>query len=193
MIATLRRYLIRVLKPISIVAGHLYFAPKYRAVKASDVIDIKSMMQVGDVVLTYSKGELTNYLIEGEFKHCAMYIGSGSVIEAVGKGVRVIDFESFAASKDKIAVSRANFCDANTAKIAANFALFQEGKPYDYSFEPNENAFYCAELIAEAYQVATGDNSPFILRTVMGVETVLPNDFYMARKKFDLIIERPLV
>lgn len=192
MIDVVRRYLIRALKPISVLAGHLYIAPKYRAIKASDVIDISNNLRIGDVILTYSKGELTNYLIEGEFKHCAMYIGSGNIIEAVGKGVRVIDFESFAASKDRIAVVSPKFCDENTAKMAANFALFQEGKPYDYSFEPNEDAFYCAELIAEAYQVATGDNSPFILRTVMGVETVLPNDFYLARKKFDLIIERPI-
>jgi hypothetical protein len=30
-----------------------------------------------------------------------------------------------------------------------------------------------------------------VLAGRMGVEIILPNDFYMARKKFELVIERP--
>ena len=187
----LRRFLIGFLRPVSVLVGKIYIAPKKRAIKASHIIAMQDALKVGDIILTYTKGELTNLLIEGDFKHCAMYIGSGTIVEAVGKGVTTQCFEDFCASKDRIAIMRALFCSEAEAQAASRFALFQEGKPYDYNFEPNEDAFYCAELIAESYKEATKDTSPFVKRQVMGVDTVLPNDFFMARKKFDLIMDMP--
>jgi uncharacterized protein YycO len=184
-------FFIKLLRPISILVGKIYIAPKKRAIKASHIISMQDVLKVGDIILTYSKGELTNLLLDGDFKHCAMYIGSGTIVEAVGKGVTTQCFEDFCASKDRIAIMRALFCSRAEAQAASRFALFQEGKPYDYNFEPNEDAFYCAELIAESYKEATKDTSPFVKRQVMGVDTVLPNDFFTARKKFDLIMDMP--
>jgi uncharacterized protein YycO len=192
MINIFRRYLIRFLKPISILLGKLYFAPKQRCIKASDVIFLNNLLLPGDVLLTFSLGELTNSFIEGEFKHCAMYAGLGRIIEAVGSGVRGESLEEFCASKDLIGVFRARFCDEATAKKAVQFAEKQIGQPYDYSFEPNEKAFYCAELVATAYMFAMDDKAPFKYRKVLGIDTVLPIDFKLATKKFDQITERPL-
>jgi hypothetical protein len=191
-LADLRRYLIRALKPISISIGKLHYAPKHRAIKARDVFDLDATLRAGDILITFSLGELTNYFIEGDYKHAAMYIGNGRVVEAIGKGVSVSEFEDFCSGKDKIAVLRPLFCTAETAKLAAINAVAQMGKPYDYYFEIGESAFYCAELITWAYSNATSGSSPFIKRAVMGADTVLPNDFYLAKSKFELVIERPI-
>ena len=186
-----RRFLIRTLKPLSVFIGRLHYAPKHRAVKASHVYDMGNVLRPGDVLITFSLGELTNYFIEGDFKHAALYVGNNKVVEAIGKGVSVTDFEDFCSGKDRIAIMRPLFCTAETCKIAAMNAASQIGKPYDYYFEMGEKAFYCAELITWAYFNATIGTSPFTKRTVMGAETVLPVDFYLAKSKFELVIERP--
>jgi uncharacterized protein YycO len=171
--------------------GRLHYAPKHRAIKASDVFDMASDLRPGDVLISFSLGELTNHFIEGDFKHAALYIGNGRVVEAIGKGVTVNSFDDFCSSKDRIAILRPLFCNDVTAKMAAMNAVSQIGKPYDYYFEMGESSFYCAELITWAYFNATIGMCPFVKREVMGVETVLPNDFYMAKSKFELVMERP--
>ena len=184
--------LARALTPLSKLTGHIYLAPKSRAIKAHHIVNaVDVILRPGDVLLTYAKGELTNYFIEGEYKHVAMYCGDGVIVEAVGTGVRAEAFDEFCSSKDKIAILRASFCSAEVCLKAVESALNQIGKSYDYAFEPNEKAFYCAELAAYAYQCATDFKSPFVVREIMGVETVLPDDFKLAVKKFDLIAEIP--
>lgn len=174
------------------LVGKIHLAPKQRCIKANDVNYLAEVLLPGDVLLSFSLGELTNRFIEGEFKHCAIYAGSTRIIEAVGSGVRGESLEDFCASKDSIAVVRSKFCTAAVSKRAVDFAESQIGKPYDYEFEPNESSFYCAELIAKAYDVATDGQTPFKYREVLGVSTVLPIDFKLAVKKFDLITERPV-
>jgi hypothetical protein len=191
MLETLRRYILKALKPFNKVLGHIYLAPKYRDIKHAHVLKLEDNLQPGDVLLSFSKGELTNWLIDGEYKHCAMYVGAGEVVEAVGHGVITCDIEDFCATKDKIAVVRPTFCTGEEAFEAVKIALLQKGKDYDYYFEPSEQSFYCAELIAYSYQVATKFTSPFVAREVMGIKTVLPSDFKLAATKFQVVIEVP--
>ena len=188
----LRRFLIRLLRPVSEVAGKLHIAPHERDIQAHDVMDLEQHLRPGDVILSYTKGEMTNYLIEGEYKHCAMYIGSGEIIEAIRAGVTIRDFEDFCASKDKIAICRPIFCTATESENAAKYARRNYvGRPYDYYFEPGTKLMYCAELIMHAYLCACSGTSPFLPREVMGVKTVLPVDYKLATKKFTVIRERP--
>jgi uncharacterized protein YycO len=150
-----------------------------------------SVIKMGDVIVTFSRGELTNYFIDGEYKHAAIYVGNGNIIQAIGKGVEIESFEDFCASKDRLAILRPLFCDSATSKIAAMAAVSQIGHPYDYYFEIGDDSFYCAELIEWAYNFATRGLSTFVRKDVLGVSTVLPSDFYNAKSKFQLVIERP--
>ena len=187
----IRRLLIRLLKPINKLMGHLHIAPHERAIRASDIFKIEEVIQPGDVIISYSKGELTNYFIGCEFNHAAIYTGIGVVVEAVGNGVHKLDLEDFCASKDRVCVLRAKFCTGLEAFNAAKLASEQCGRPYDYAFEPNEKAFYCAELVTYCYQKATNNTSPFKPRMILGVATVYPQDFKDAADKFEIVIERP--
>jgi uncharacterized protein YycO len=186
-----RRVLIRLLLPITRLLGHVRIAPKNRDVKRRDVERLIAELRLGDIILTYSEGELTNLLIEGEYKHCAIYAGSERVIEAIGQGVVVTDIDDFCATKDKIAVCRANFCTDKELISAVRYARDRRGSPYDYFFEPNEKAFYCAELISRSFDYAKAGMSPFYRRDVWGIETVLPIDFKLATKKFTTELEIP--
>jgi uncharacterized protein YycO len=148
-------------------------------------------MLMGDVVLSFTRGEITNLLIEGDFKHCGIYAGSGKIIEATSRGVVLTELEDFCSSKDRIAVCRPTFCSEKEIIAAVRYARDRKGSEYDYYFEPNENAFYCAELIAKAYDYGTSGRSPFFRRDVWGVDTVLPIDFKLAYKKFNTVVEVP--
>jgi len=187
----LRGFIIRLLKPVSILLGKLRYSPIQRNIRASMIDQIKDVIEIGDVIVTYSQGELTNYFIDGPYKHAAIYIGDDNIIQAVGKGVELESFEDFCASKDRIAILRPLFCDSETRKIAAMAAVSQIGHSYDYYFEIGNDSFYCAELIEWAYNFATGGRSTFVKRDVLGTNTVLPSDFYNAKSKFKLVIERP--
>lgn len=185
-----RRFLIRILLPITKLIGMLHFSPRQRALFYQDTLDLKGVVRNGDVLLSYSYGELTNLLIPGEYKHCAIYV-DGRVVEATHIGVCSTPFEDFCASKDMVAICRPIFCGEQEMAEAVRYAVNQEGLAYDYYFEPNEEAFYCAELIAKAYEHATSGASPFKTRLTLGVETVLPIDFKLATKKFKTVLERP--
>lgn len=192
MLTEIRRYLVRILKPLCVYFGKLHYPPHERLIRSRMITSMSEVIRAGDVIVTYSRGEFTNRFIDGKFKHAAIYVGAGCVIQAVGAGVSSERFEDFCASKDKIAVLRPKFCDESTCKIAAMNATSQIGKPYDYYFELGDGAFYCAELIQWAYRHATYGGSTFVKKDVLGVETVLPSDFYMAKSKFALVIECPL-
>ena len=73
-------------------------------------------------------------------------------------------------------------------KLAALRAETHEGMPYDYGFEwsaSNNDAFYCSELVWDAYQGIVKD-LPFEPRYTFGVLTIVPQDFDNAKKKFTL-------
>ena len=186
----IRDYILRAVIPISKAIGHLYIAPKYRKVKAHHIAAMESTIQSGDVVLSYSVGELSNYFIDGQFKHSAICSG-GQIVEAVGSGVRVVALEDFCCSKDLIGIFRPLFCTKAEAKSAGSIAYSMVGKPYDFLFKPGNKSFYCAELIEYSYQTAIGQASPFVKREIMGVQTVLPNDFKLANTKFLQVAEYP--
>lgn len=186
-----RRLLIRALLPVTKLLGHIYLAPKSRAIRRYDIEAIVEELINGDVVLSYTSGEISNYLIPGEYKHCGIYAGNNKIIEATSKGVVLTEIDDFCSNKDKIAICRPLFCDERKMLKAVTYARDRRGSPYDYYFEPNEHAFYCAELIAKAYYYATDGLTPFETRESLGVHTVLPIDFKLAKSKFETVLERP--
>jgi uncharacterized protein YycO len=133
--------------------------------------------------VTRTEGELTNLFIPGYWSHCAVYVGGGFVMEAIGKGVAKTDLTDFLMGKDHAMILRPLFAnDAQMAKAAA-WSLTQEGLPYDYEFEGGSKKFYCAMLYYAALKVGMDGQSPFTLRETWGVQTVTPDDFPNAKDK----------
>ncbi|MDD3266011.1 MAG: YiiX/YebB-like N1pC/P60 family cysteine hydrolase [Burkholderiales bacterium] len=102
--------------------------------------------------------------------HVAMVVDtiSGKVVEAGTDGVHYIKLNDFMkASIDengnpRVMVGRLNVKYQILIPDAIKFTESQIGKPYNATFVPaNNNAFYCSELIANAFMYSDGSKTVF--------------------------------
>ena len=160
---------------------------------------ILGLLQPMDIILTTSRGHLSNLFNPGRYKHARAYIGLENsipqIIESTGEGVNQRTLVECMSTKDVIAVLRPNkqvFANKKQEQKAIAWLKMQIGKPYDYVFDMNSqkkfNNFFCSELIYYAINEVNPDTT-FTLMETFGVPTVSPMDFYKAKKKFDLIYE----
>jgi hypothetical protein len=150
---------------------------------------IRSVIKPGDVIVSRENFRSTNLLIPGFWCHvsiCVLVDGNPWIVEAVGKGVRKQTLAQFVLSKDHVMVIRKPDISDETKLLAAEKALEQIGKPYDYQVSIDDDrkappkALYCAELAWWCLQDAAREKSEafnFELRRTMGVMTITPNDF----------------
>lgn len=145
-------------------------------------------MRPGDIILSRAQGSATNVLIPGYFKHAALYLGNSQIIEAIDPCVRSISLWYFVADKSEIAVVRPK--GDLDYRGALQEALKLEGVPYDYEFiiKHDNKMMYCGEYCYWPYLVANPDWD-FTLRMVWGEPTAVPDDFYRAKKHFELVGE----
>lgn len=160
---------------------------------------ILALLQPMDIILTTSRGHMSNLFNPGKYKHAIAYIGLEKnipqIIESTGEGVHQRTLVECMSTKDAIAVLRPNkqvFTNKKQVKDAIAWLKRQEGKPYDYQFDMNSqkkfNNFFCSELIYYAIKEVNPQTN-FTLMETFGVPTVSPMDFYKAKKKFDLVYE----
>lgn len=159
---------------------------------------VRANIQSGDVLCSREDLRSTNLLIPGFWCHvgiCVWIDGVPFVVEAVGSGVRKQSLAKWLLGKDHCLIVRKNGMSVEARALGGQKALTQIGKPYDYQLyykpadkpkeraefhEDSQKAFYCAEL---AYwglsEAAAAMNEPFdfVLREVMGVLTVAPQDY----------------
>ncbi|MEM3562926.1 MAG: YiiX/YebB-like N1pC/P60 family cysteine hydrolase [Candidatus Jordarchaeaceae archaeon] len=128
-----------------------------------------SKLQVGDIIVTaggeiYGSrllGGIVHTLIPGKWKHSAIYIGNGKIVEATEYGVIVSPVTKML-EWDEAAIYRVRTTDTVRQK-AAQWALTKVGLPYDYIWltyfggkQVEGDAYYCSELCWAAYKAAGG-------------------------------------
>lgn len=184
----LRRVFLKIAYPFLRVIGKVKIKPKKRRLWGQEIFLIP-MIKKGDIILVKAKGELTNLLIGGKYKHALIATGDG-YLEAVDPTVRKVTFKHILDHYDYICVCRAEFLVPSEIERMIAFAESQIGKPYDYMFEPNMKAFYCSELATSAIVHAMPYSNTWSQRDIFGVKTTMPDDFRNATDKFKTVIER---
>lgn len=194
---TLYFLIMKILMPLIKFIGliHIPFSSKEEIM--DKFYEIEKLLQPGDIILSVSKGHLSNLINPGKWKHALMFIGNDpypSIVEAIGEGVVKKTFLKWLSSKDEICILRfkPEYMNKNQAVTAVRWIKQQIGKPYDYSFDSTTDKsysnFYCSETVF--YAVKNGNpDIDFEMRDTFGIKTVSPNDFYSAKNKLDIIFE----
>lgn len=189
---SLRRTILRTTYPLTRYLGDVHAPWSRRKLTSEDYHEVRTLLRSGDVILLTKKGEFSNLLIPGYWGHAAMYCGiQGSaayVVEAIGKGVVKTDLIDTVLSRDALMICRPKYATPAQSNKASEWAKDQIGKDYDLFFNPNNDAFYCSELIWLAYQNTMGE-TPFTLRKTLGVDTVIPQDIANATTKWEVIYD----
>ena len=184
----LRRLLLHMLYPLAYMLGRFNtgsshgnttrrLAPRYAELQ--DLVP-------GDIIVSRTKWRPTNPLIPGYWSHAGMYVGNDTVVHALAPHVVETPLQDFMSMVDAMAVVRPWRTGRYIMSQAAAHMRSFVGTPYDFMFEPTTKALYCSEAVAQAYWAVT-DDWTFIARKRMGLVTVLPQDFYDARKHFTVV------
>jgi uncharacterized protein YycO len=114
----------------------------------------RSYAAVGDVIAVGTPGE--------DLSHASIYDASkGTVIEAIGSGVREIPLEQLVARNHYVIVVRPSHMTAAEQTHAVERARTKVGAPFDYAgmfgFNADEK-WFCSELVAWASQTEARNN-----------------------------------
>lgn len=191
LLTKIRRLLLQIAYPITRFIGKIHLPWSQKKLKSNHYRKVVSLLQPGDVLLLRTDGEIANMFIPGYWTHAAMFCGGDYVVEAVGEGVLNTDMLDTILTRDAVMICRPSFATEEQRCDAAEWAKAQIGKGYDLFFNPNNDAFYCSELIWLAYERTMGA-IPFTLRQTLGVDTVVPEDIAKARDKWDRIYNSKL-
>ena len=183
-LAKIRLFLLRFLRPLIIFLGNVHMPFSRKKIKGRHYLAVKGLIKPGMVIVTNTHGELTSALIPGKWSHTGIYVGNDMVIEATGSGVVKTDLITFMLTKDEITLVSPIFADSMQRLRAAQHAEYFVGKSYDYDFNPNNDAFYCSELVIACYSKAFNNELPFEVRERFGTETVTPDDIVLAERKW---------
>ena len=181
-------WLLKLIYPFLKLAGKIHLPYTHKKVTGYHYYDLQTIIEPGDILVAHTSGEFTNWLIPGFWKHAAIYTGTGTIVEAVGEGVRQSHLVSFMLTKDYVRVMRPKFLTPAQKLTACVVARSQIGKPYDYYLKSGIEAFYCAELPWFAMMKAClPDKCPFEMRNRFGELTVTPEDYVGPSDKFFIL------
>lgn len=152
----------------------------------SDQVElIKSLIQPGDIGLSFEKGRLTSWAVRGFYDHAVIVTDILTVMEAVGDkfidgknigGVREVALDEWLYKKDSVCILRPiyknTFIKTDPNQRAAMSAIKYHGKSYDYQFKKNNENVYCSELVYLCYL----EHDPDFMQHIDG--EILPIHYY---------------
>ena len=147
-------FLLKLLKPFIVLAGKIHAPFSHKKITGVEYYKWRDLIEPGMVMLTSTYGEFSNLINPSSLSHGALYLGGRDVkyiIESIGKGVLSKDLITFMTSKDEFILIKPKFGTPEQHQKVCVEALKYEFLPYDYSFEANNKAFYCFELVIQAY------------------------------------------
>lgn len=159
-----QEFFLRVAKPITRFFAYRRFPFTRKKITGLDYFSWRDLIEPGTVMLTTTKGELSNLLNPARIKHGGIYVGHTlweefdeevpTVVEAVGRGVVKTDLVSFLTQKDYIVGLEP--CFKIDYENLTKLSLASIGSGYDYYFKKDNKKYYCFELIAHLFEQSSG-------------------------------------
>ena len=142
-----RTVLYKISVPLSKLISLIQFPSSVPKLTEKNFEKLLPNLKKGDVILTHTRGHLSNLFIPGEYDHIAWYIGKEKIIEATTKGVVSGDLKKFIMSKHKVLVCRAKFATSEEMAKACDYGKLLIGCEYDFEININNEKWYCSELV----------------------------------------------
>jgi hypothetical protein len=118
---------------------------------------LKQDLKLGDVLLRRTEGTSGNLFIPSWWKHAAVYVGNGKIVEATFEGVKTTTLEDFFAHGDHVAVVRPKGMNVLERHDIVRYAKQQVGKPYDFDMNfDDDGRLSCTELAYRAVRAGSG-------------------------------------
>ena len=129
------------------------------------------------IILTNTKGYLSNLFIEGRWDHAMIVSFDSTVVEATSKGIIRRGIVDALSDKSHFAVVHPSFAKRHEMFSAASYANSLVGKEYDFEFASDNDKYYCSELISAAYVYACG-RFPTDYDSILGMPVVRPQHIF---------------
>jgi len=142
----------------------------------------------GMVILTRKRHEFSNLLIPGYWTHAAMIISNEHIVEATIRGVIKTKISELLKFVDDFVILRPAFCTSKGMVKASNHAIEAMGIPYNFTFNHENKAFYCSQLVHWAYQLSVRRNISSTNRKI-----IIPNSLYEARDQWEVVLKHNII
>ena len=172
--------------PIRLMS-HIYIRFSKPRFNGGDFVKIQELIRPGDVILSKNLGELTNYFNPSPWPHGAMALSQTQIIEAASEGVDDDYLSNFVFKKDYIMVLRYAKMINDFRPMLLHVAKDKIGLKYDLEFEPDDDEYYCFELIAKCYkEVFT--SIVFEKKKILG-GAFYTSDSFLNREDFEIVYD----
>ena len=140
-------------------------------------------VQLGDVLLIRTNGELTTLMQPSKWTHSVLVLTQMHAFEATTKGTRLTDLMYILARCDEAMLLRPKFLINNDHMV--EYALPLVNRPYDFKFESSDEELYCHEATSKILEHASGVEIPQV-DTPLGKKW-LPDSF-LKSNLFEVIV-----
>ena len=188
-----RQFLLKTSRPLTSLIGKIHLPYTRKRITSRDYRALTAILKPGMGLVTRTNGEFSNLFIPGHASHAGNYCHDRMVVEATGKGVVHTDLLDFAMTKDEIWVIRPRAATEEEMCAAADWTEKQIGDPYDLTFDPHNEAFYCSELFYQSYTKTMGaEKLGWEIPETWGMPTVVPQDLLDSPGVFECVLKLPL-
>lgn len=150
----------------------------HKKVSWERISECLKVIQPGDCILTHIDGELTNIFLD-YWSHIGIYPGDTLIHESVTKGKLESNLIYFLAHKDDFLILRPKF--KIDYRELLDWLKKQKNLKYDFEFEMNDEQWYCFELVAVAYMMASNE--------VINPVKILGREQYLAKSFLNDLFE----
>lgn len=131
--------------------------PRKNKLSNKDIRRARRALKKGDIILGGDSRTLFSKLVRNPITHAMLYVGNQRVIHSIGAdGVKYDSLTYIFTKYDTLLILRVPNIKRRKGiiKETIGYAKLQLKKPYDFELKPENEAFFCVELINKAFKEA---------------------------------------
>lgn len=192
------RLFLKIAEKIVIFLGKIHLPWTKQILKAEQIRGVLYHVKQGDILVVRAGGYFTSWLL-GDFSHVAFVLNNTRIFDAKGIGVSEDDILTCLIGYTRVVVVRPRFTTIEKRKAMDRVEQLkkadqEENIKYNYSLvEGNEvsqrvpDRATCSQLVRDILN--HGKENFMDLRKRFGFMSISPEDFYLAKSKFDEIYD----